>query len=291
MNKIKMRCTVCGKSFKTPSAKKTVCPACDAEAKRARHQQAPVQEQRPVTTSTVDVRAVLRAGQENQGQYAAYRAPAPPPVEASAEPAHAAHKHGIAKPAERPGQRPRPDRAARPAPRAPKPPREPKPRVQQKPFEPSLEQIEAIRARYLELAQPEFDGIRHQIANESGVPLRVVKQAIKELRAEMSLASWWEAGQLLPNSEQIEQVRALYVPLLPAPAIGIHKHIAKELKLANTSVYLAIGHIRQELELPQYNPRPEEADRENGLDGAGQAQTPTAMVEESARNAQAVASE
>jgi hypothetical protein len=258
MNKMKIRCGVCGKSFKTPSAKKTVCPSCDAEAKRARHQQAPVQEQRPAAVpATVDVRAVLRAGQENKGEFGAYKAPAPPPALAPAEGSPAAHKHGPAHPAPRAGHHPHPDRAAKPGPRVARAPRVPKPRIVRQPFEATPEQIEAIRARYLELAQPEFDGIRHKIATELGIPLKAVKAAVKELREEKAIASWWDSGQHEPNPEQIEQVRALYLPLLPEPEIGVHKQIAKELKLANTSVYLAIGHIRQELALPQYNPRPE----------------------------------
>jgi hypothetical protein len=261
MNKLKVRCSVCGKSFKTPSAKKTVCPACDAEAKRAKHQHVPPAEQRPVDmVSTVDVRAVLRAGQENRGEFAAYKAPAPA-VEAPADPAA---RQGAAKPAGRQGRAAHPERPARPAPgpRPARPAREPKPRVLQKPFEPSQEQIEAIRHRYLELAHPEFDGIRHAIATELGIPLRVVKQKVKELREEKTIASWWESGQMLPTPEQIELVRASYLPHLPEPAVGIHKEIAKELKLANTSVYLAIGQIRRDMNLPRYNARPELADHE-----------------------------
>ncbi|MGH2411701.1 MAG: hypothetical protein ACRDGS_15230, partial [Chloroflexota bacterium] len=181
MNKMKVRCSVCGKSFKTPSAKKTVCPSCDAEAKRARHQQAPAQEQRPVAVpSTVDVRAALRAGQENKGEFGAYRAPAPPPAPAPAEGSHPIHKPGGVRPAPRAGHPQHPERAAKPGPRAPKEPRVPKPRIVRQPFEATPEQIDAIRARYLELAQPEFDGIRHKIATELGIPLRAVKSAVKE---------------------------------------------------------------------------------------------------------------
>jgi predicted nucleic acid-binding Zn-ribbon protein len=262
MNKLKVRCTVCGKSFKTPSAKKTVCPSCDAEAKRAKHQHVPAVEQRPVdAVSTVDVRAVLRAGQENRGEFAAYKAPPAPTVETPTEPAA---KQGAVKPAGRQGRSAHPERTARPAAgaRAPRPPREPKPRVVQKPFEPSQEQIEAIRHRYMELAHPEFDGIRHTIATELGIPLRVVKQKVKELREEKAIASWWESGQMLPTPDQIELVRASYTPHLPEPAVGIHKEIAKELKLANTSVYLAIGQIRRDMDLPRYNARPDLTDHE-----------------------------
>ncbi|MGH2347270.1 MAG: hypothetical protein ACRDG4_18745 [Chloroflexota bacterium] len=290
MNKIKVRCSVCGKSFKTPSAKKTMCPSCEIDAKRAKHQQVPAPEQRPAATpAVVDVRAVLRAGQENRGEFGAYKAPTPAPAEA---PAEAAEKQASAKPATRSGRQPQPERAARPAPPARRP-REPKVREVQKPFEPSPEQVDAIRVRYLELAHPEYDGIRHAIANELGIPLRVVKQKVKELREEKAIASWWESGQMLPTPDQIESVRALYTPLLPEPSIGVHKQIAKELKLANTSVYLAIGQIRQELALPRYNERPENTTQEeNGAEpNAEQAMLAAAALDRGGTAGQAHAGE
>lgn len=274
MNKVKIRCSVCGKSFKSPSAKKTICPNCDANMKRAKHQAAaPATPQPVVTSSNVDVRAALRAAQENQGQFGAYRPPAPPPaIESPAtvraqqgHPGHAARAGAgapaaaqrPARPTFKPGGKPRGPRAEE-KPRTPRPPRERKPRAQTKPFEPTAEQITAIRQRYLELAHPEFDGIRHQIATEMGIPLRAVKDVVKQVRSEQEIPSWWDSNGNLPTPEQIDQIRALYMPHLPAPDVGIHKQIAASLKLSNTSVYQAIGAIRAELELPRYTPRDEE---------------------------------
>ena len=187
MNKVKVRCSVCGKSFKTPSLKKTVCPNCEADMKRAKHQtSAPATPQPVVSTTSVDVRAALRAAQENQGQFGAYRAPAPPVTEKSvpsqppatrpAPPAVAARSAHPMPAADKPGHKAATPR--KPRSHAPHPPRERKPRVQMKPFEPTSEQVAAIRQRYLELAQPEFDGIRHQIATEMGIPLRTVKEVV-----------------------------------------------------------------------------------------------------------------
>ena len=274
MNKVKVRCSVCGKSFKTPSAKKTVCPACDAAVKRAKHQ-APAAAATPQPTivhPTVDVRAAVRAAQENQGQFGAYR-PAPPP-EATAPAAASSETATLHVNGRQPGQTApasRPERPARPAARpkaqrtgdkqpAPRPVKERKPRVQMKPFEPTEEQVAAVRTRYLELAQPEFDGIRHQIATEVGIPLRAVKDIIKQLRAEQQIPSWWDRGANMPTPEQIEQIRTLYLPLLPDPEVGVHKRIAAQLQLSNTSVYQAIGQIRADLNLPRYTPRPEEVE-------------------------------
>ncbi len=274
MNKVKVRCSVCGKSFKTPSLKKTVCPACEAAAKRAKHQPgiAPAVAAAPAATATVDVRAALRAAQENQGQFGAYKPPAPPPPapihERAVAQAHRAGVHGHAGKPGRPDHRgagkPREGKEAQP--RVPKGPRTPKPRIQTTPFEPTPEQTAAIRERYLALAQPEFDGIRHQIANELGIPLRAVKHVIKIAREEAQIRSWWEQGGGLPSPENLERIRELYVPLLPDPEVGVHKRIASELHITNTSVYQAIGQIRTDLHLPRY------AQRDNGsADAHGEA--------------------
>jgi hypothetical protein len=118
----------------------------------------------------------------------------------------------------------------------------------------------AIRERYLALAHPEYDGIRHQIATEIGIPLRAVKEVIKQIRNEQAIPSWWEQSGKLPDEEQIQKIRELYLPLLPNPDVGVHKRIAAELHLTNTSVYQAIGHIRTELNLPRYVPRETEED-------------------------------
>ena len=276
MNKVKARCSVCGKSFKTPSLKKTVCPNCDADAKRARHQSpAPVPiVHATVTTPAVDVRAALRAAQENQGQFGAYRpAPPPPPVQTPASAAQSAAtavvaRNGAApprgaKPTARTPGTPKPTRGEGTAQR-PRVARERKPRVQTTPFVASEEQVAAIRARYLELAKPEFDGIRHQVATELGIPLRAVKDVVKTVRSEEAIASWWDNGGSVPTPEQIEQVRALYLPQLPAPTVGVHKQIAATLHVSNTCVYQAIGQIRSELELPRYTPRGEDQVGEAG---------------------------
>jgi hypothetical protein len=119
----------------------------------------------------------------------------------------------------------------------------------------------------LQLAHPEFDGIRHQIATEIGVPLRAVKEVIKQIRDEQAIPSWWEQSGKLPDDEQIQKIRDMYVPLLPCPEVGVHKRIAAELHLTNTSVYQAIGHIRMEMDLPRYAPRETEVETHAGENG------------------------
>ncbi len=277
MNKVKVRCSVCGKPFKTPSLKKTVCPSCEAEAKRAKHHQVDAhQAAEPVarTLPSVDVRAALRAAQENQGQFGAYRPPVPTPPASHVEQVHTRLERAV--PAATPIAAKHEEKTAvrkarptgQPRQRVPRPPREPKPRIQQKPYEPSAEQIEAVRLRYLELAQPEFDGIRHQIATELGIPLKAVKAIIKHTRDEVQIQSWWERNSGLRSPEDLDRIRELYLPLLPEPEVGVHKQIAAQLHLTNTSVYQAIGQIRAQLELPRYIAREEMPPASERADGS-----------------------
>jgi hypothetical protein len=142
--------------------------------------------------------------------------------------------------------------------KVPKPTTPPKPKREKipppAPFTPTPEQIEQVEARYLELAVPtEFDGIRTQIAQEIGIPKKAVKKIVKDLRVRQSIPSWWELQTYKGSSEELEKIRAAYVPSLPLPPIGVHKTIADELTLNPGEVYQAIKAIRLEMNLPQYN--------------------------------------
>ena len=270
MAKVKIKCASCGKSFKSPDPKKTLCPDCQAARKAT-----PSAAKTPVTVAppagpAIDIRAAFRAAQEAGGSYAAYRPapPAPPeplPTAAVARPAGPpVRPHPEAEPARgaaRPfsprgaaGVPPRPARPVRP-PAPPRPPKERKPPTP--PFQPTPEQVDAVRTRYLELAQPEFDGIRHQIATEFSMPIRAVKSVVKELRTEMNMPSWWELAMATLTDEQRAAVRALYLPLLPLPPIGVHKQLAETLGLKQLAVYSTIRSLREELSLPRFNDRPD----------------------------------
>jgi hypothetical protein len=139
------------------------------------------------------------------------------------------------------------------APAAPKPRREP--RQPTPPFTPTQEQIAAIERRYLELAQPaEFDGIRTQISKEFNIPKSAVKKVVRALREREDIPSWWDLQAYHGSPEDLERIRSVYVPLLPTPAVGIHKQIAAQLDLPAGTVYQAIKVIRADMNLPQYNP-------------------------------------
>ncbi len=275
MAKVKIKCASCGKSFKSPDAKRTLCPDCQAVRKAASAQSRGAQPVTPATTAVpaFDVRAAFRSAQQPEGNFAAYRPGAPPPeAPVSHAPSTAVRSSAPLAP-DKPVVTPlRPPivpnlRTSRPAgasaPRAARLPRPAPPRVVKErkpptpPFAPSPEQEEAVRNRYLELAQPEFDGIRHQIAAELAIPINTVKAIVKDLRAQMKLPSWWELSALTLTDEQRAAVRALYLPELPLPEVGVHRHIAEQLGLRSLAVYTEIGALRDELGLPRFNERPD----------------------------------
>ncbi|MEO7001447.1 MAG: hypothetical protein ABI068_06570, partial [Ktedonobacterales bacterium] len=171
------------------------------------------------------------------------------PEQRASNPAHPAQRTGTPAPKPGPG---RPSRDVRPqaASRPPRPVRSAPPRA------PLLtDELRAqIEARYLELAQPvEFDGIRTQIATELNTPKSLVKKAVADLRKRIQTPSWWELRSYDGSADQLERIRAAYMPLLPVPPVGVHKQLATTLTLDARLVYQGIRRIRAELHLPQYN--------------------------------------
>lgn len=313
MSKIKMRCSQCGKSFKSANARQLICPECEEKARKeraakARGAQLPASAPTPAPRQILPAKPARPAAPASAPQQhwldrqadvkiappeppassrpprldvperrpsappAAPSAPAPGnPPRAHALPSsqtrHTAQQPGTGAAATAPAQKPRkPDqqkRADGARPRSskaatPKPKREP--RQPTPPFAPTPEQIAAIEQRYLELTQPgEFDGIRTQIAKELGVPKSAVKKVVRTLRERQDIPSWWDLQAYHGSPEDLERIRAAYTPLLPKPAVGVHKQIAALLNLPAGTVYQAIKVIRAEMNLPQYNP-PQAAD-------------------------------
>ncbi len=313
MSKIKMRCSQCGKSFKSANARQLICPECEEKARKERAAKArgaplpasapkptprqilPAKPARPTAPASApkqhwldrqtDVKIAPPeppASSRPPRLDAPERRPSAPPAAAgasatssaprahtlpSSQARHPAQQPGPGAAATAPAQKPRkPDQqkradGARPKggkAAAPKPRREP--RQPTPPFAPTPEQIAAIEQRYLELAQPgEFDGIRTQISKELGVPKSAVKKVVRALRERQDIPSWWDLQAYHGSPEDLERIRAAYTPLLPKPAVGVHKQIAALLNLPAGTVYQAIKVIRAEMNLPQYNP-PQAAD-------------------------------
>ncbi len=312
MSKIKIRCSQCGKSFKSTNARQLVCPECEAKARReraakAKGAQAPSSVPTPAPRSVPSARPARPAAPPSQPKrhwldaqpdvkIAAPEPPEPtrpprldiserrPPAQSSTSSAAAAAEKVRAQPAA-PGQVRQPGHAFQPGagpaalaqdpkarkpdqqkksegerPKAskravtvPKPKREPRPPTP--PFTPTPEQVAAIEQRYLELAQPgEFDGIRTQISKELGIPKMAVKKVVRALRERQDIPSWWDLQAYHGSPEDLERIRASYVPFLPIPPVGIHKQIAAQLGLPAGTIYQAIKVIRAEMNLPQYNP-------------------------------------
>jgi hypothetical protein len=274
--KVKVKCARCGKHFKSSNAKATLCDECAARERQARAS-AKVNPARPaaaVATAAPRIvgpgAGILVPGMARQVEAPVETSPhgAAHPGEQrggeqrgperegghgphTGQPGHGPGGHGAAAMG-RPGKgQPKP-KAERP----PKPPREPKPvKPPTPPFELTDDQRARVEARYLELATPvEFDGIRTQIAAELSIPKTAVKRAVTDLRARTGMPSWWELQAYKGTAEDLERIRAIYVPLLPVPAVGIHRQIATDLGLEASTVYHGIRHVRAEMHLPQYNP-------------------------------------
>ena len=266
--KVKMKCPRCGKHFKSSQAKQALCPECVAKERRARAAGATASARPTQTASAAPPppkivgpgAAILVPGLASARIEPAApppsHAPAPPTPRQSVTPTPHASPLGHAA-GERPAKDGKSGKPAKPAKAAeqPKPPREPREkRPPTPPFALSDELRARIEARYLELAQPvEFDGIRTQLAGELSIPKSAVKQAVRDLRARMQLPSWWDLQAYTGSEEDLARIRTAYEPLLPVPAVGIHKQIAADLRLEPVAVYQGIRRIRAEMRLPQYN--------------------------------------
>jgi hypothetical protein len=282
--KVKIRCARCGTSFRSASAKQTLCAKCEARARQERAANS--------TAAKPAVAPVTRIAPKIVGPGASILVPgaqttasaAPTPTTGVVDfAARAAHTERRAHPGRHDGHEGQPARAGADAattpakpmaqfpdgkhgdgahaprsektaqerkPREPKPPRQPQPSV-----ELTDELRGRIEVRYLELARPvEYDGIRTRIATELSVPKTLVKRAVLDYRQREQMPSWWELQAYTGSAEDLERVRRAYEPHLPVPAVGVHKQIAGELGLEPVVVYQGIKRIRAELRLPQYNP-------------------------------------
>src|SRR5690349_18702602 len=257
--KVKMRCARCGKPFKSSNAKQTLCSECEAKERAARAAVKSAPKPAAVAAAPVSAPKIVGPGAGILDPRLAVAvpapAPAPAPVTHAQQPARAgAERHGEPKAAGRPAS----PGAPAGKPQEKRPPREPKtrtPKPATKPFELTEDLRAKVEARYLELAQPvEYDGIRSKIATEMSVPKAAVKKAVLELRKRMQMPSWWELQAYTGAPEELERIRAAYMPHLPVPPVGVHKQIATDLGLDASAVYQGIRRIRAELRLPQYNP-------------------------------------
>jgi hypothetical protein len=264
-NKMKMRCAVCQKTFKSSKPTQLLCDDCE---RKRRQEKGTVAVARPAQTTPQPAavsagakpawleKAIVRDTMASTATPAApsrERAPRPttPASQAPQHSAHGEHKTDrIAPPATKKPAKPPEAHATKPA--TPKTPRQPKEPA--KPVALLPEQIAAVEQRYIELAKPEFDGIRTQIAQELGIPKKTVKRIVAGVRERMQIPSWWEVQSYTGSPDDLERVKAAYTPHLPVPPLGIHKQIARDLNLSSAQAYHAIRAVRLSMGLPVFNP-------------------------------------
>jgi hypothetical protein len=259
--KVKMRCARCGKPFKSSNARQTLCPECEAKERAARAAVKNAPKPAAVATPAIAPK-IVGPGAGILDPRLAVAAPAPAaataPAGAGMRAPHLPRTSGERQGEPRPAVRPASPAATAGRLQEKRPPREPKkraPKPATQPFELTDDLRAKVEARYLELAQPvEYDGIRSKIATELNIPKAAVKKAVLELRQRMQMPSWWELQAYAGTAQDLERIRAVYLPLLPVPPVGVHKQIATDLALDASVVYQGIRRIRAELRLPQYNP-------------------------------------
>ncbi|MGO8948724.1 MAG: hypothetical protein ACLQUY_13945 [Ktedonobacterales bacterium] len=264
--KVKMRCARCGKPFKSAGAKHTLCPECESKERVARAA-GTIKVQRPVVTpprtqhptivgpgAGILVPDLAPKGPLTKTEPSATHAPPERrnPLDARDMPQGQHSQHSVSERIEH-------SQAHRSTPKPAKPERSPKAATLVRAPAPAYVLTDEVRARiearYQELAAPvEFDGIRTQIASELSIPKPMVKRTVAELRKRLQLPSWWELQSYSGSADDLERIRAAYLPSLPIPEVGVHKHLAEQLGLDSGVVYQGIRRIRAEMHLPQYNP-------------------------------------
>ena len=114
-----------------------------------------------------------------------------------------------------------------------------------------LIQIETLYKQTLPLPNPDV----HEVIGEK-IDLAPSKVffGINLVREKMKLPRLeYPKRKLAVTPEQLMAIETLYEPYLPLPPIGIHKIIAKQLKMDEWRVHVAIGLIRKNRNLSRWN--------------------------------------
>ena len=111
--------------------------------------------------------------------------------------------------------------------------------------------VEFLYKKHLPLPNPD---VHEVIGQELELKPSIVFFAINLIRQKMKLPKLeYPKRKLAVSPEQLMAVEALYEPYLPLPPIGIHKIIAKQLKMDEWRVHVAIGLIRKNRNLNRWN--------------------------------------
>ncbi|MDX2086110.1 MAG: hypothetical protein SFZ03_12070 [Candidatus Melainabacteria bacterium] len=95
----------------------------------------------------------------------------------------------------------------------------------------------------------------HELIGEAlDIPPSKVFFGINLVRQKMKLPKLdYPKRKLAVTPDQMMAIQALYEPYLPVPPIGIHKILAKQLRMDEWRVHVAIGLIRKSMQLPRWN--------------------------------------
>ncbi len=240
---VKMKCATCHKAFKTNKSSQLLCDECERK-RRLEKANAQLVAAKPIARAATPSGArpawldgaVTTTVERPKGIAPGPTTTRPPQVNARANPPAPAASPSAT--------------VARVV--SPKPKKEIK--VPPKPPQPTPELVAAIEERYRTLAQPEFDGIRTQIAQEFGLPKSTIKTIVANLCKREHLPSWWDLQAYQGSPEDLERIKAAYLPYLPVPPIGVHRVLATELQLPPATIYHGIRTVRLALGLPTFNP-------------------------------------
>ncbi len=112
-------------------------------------------------------------------------------------------------------------------------------------------EIEKLYMAMLPLPNPDA---HVKIAEQLSLEPNKVFFGINLIRQKMRLPKLeYPKRPLAVTPDQLTAVKALYEPFLPMPPIGIHKILAKQLKMDEWRVHVAIGLIRKQMAMPRWN--------------------------------------
>jgi hypothetical protein len=114
-----------------------------------------------------------------------------------------------------------------------------------------LAEIEKRYRTCLPLPNPDFHTV---VGEELHVDPMKVFFGVNLIRQKMNLPKVdLPKRPLAVSSDQLQAIQMLYEPYLPTPPIGIHKIVAKQLRIDEWRVHVAIKLIRKSRNLPQWN--------------------------------------
>lgn len=229
-------CTKCGQNFDTKNPKRVICPSClyPESNTAARPQQRP--QQRPGGYQQRQGGGGQRPGGYRHGG-------------GGGRPGGFQQRRGPGGPPQRRGPGGPPPRGGGRFQRG-GPPRRGGPKKLLVSKE-QLAQIEEMYKKALPLPNPD---IHEVIGKEIDLAPSKVFFGINLIREKMRLPKLeYPKRRLALTPEQLSAIETLYEGFLPLPPVGVHKIIAKQLKIEEWRVHVGIGLIRKNRNLPRWN--------------------------------------